>query len=74
MNGTKGSKIRTILEAIPDDGWVKASYIEEKTGISAHRIGAFISHHMLNAVVERRPVRLNGGGCYEYKRFRVIGG
>lgn len=73
MIGSKGSKIRKILEAIPDDSWVKASDVEEKTGISAHSVGAIISQHLLYELVERRSVRLNGGGCYEYRRLRRIG-
>ena len=68
MNGRKGPKVGKILKAIPDDSWVKASDIEEKTGLSAYEIGAIISEHLLYDVVERRSVRVNGGDCYERAR------
>jgi len=74
MSGCKGPNVMRILEAIPDDDWVRASDMEEKTGLSAYKIGGIISMYLLYDVVERRPVRGNGGSCYEYRRFRVIGG
>jgi len=73
MSGRKGSKVVKILEAIPDDGWFRASDMEEKTGLSVYEIGGIISEHLLYDVVERRSVRVNGGSCYEYRRFRMIG-
>jgi len=68
------SKVRRILEAIPEDSWVKASYIEEKTGIRARSVSGIISEHLLYAVVERRSVRVNGGSCYEYRCLRKMRG
>ena len=70
MSDVKGSKVERILEAIPDDSWVKASYIEEKTGIGVHSVSPIISQHLLYKFVERRSVRVNGGSCYEYKCLR----
>ena len=74
MSGRKGSKVKRILEAIPDVSWVKASDIEEKTGLSGHEIGAIISEHLLYDVVERKSVRVNGGSCYEYRCLRKMRG
>ena len=74
MKGGKRSKIGRILEAIPDDGWVRASYIEEKTGIKARSVSGIISEHLLYMVVERRSVRVNGGSCYEYRCLRRMRG
>ena len=72
MSHRKGAKVRRILEAIPDDGWVRASDMEEKTGLSAYEIGGIITMYLLYDVVERRPVRVNGGSCYEYRCFRKM--
>ena len=74
MNGRKESKVGRILEAIPDDSWVKASDVEEKTGLSAYEIGGIISECLLYDVVERRSVRVNGGDCYEYRCLRKMRG
>ena len=74
MSGVKGSKVGRILEVIPDDRWVKASEIGEKTGISAHIVGGIISQHLLYDIVERRSVRVNGGSCYEYRCLRKMRG
>jgi len=74
ISGVKGSKARRILEAIPDDGWVKASDIKEKTGIGAQKIGGIISQQLLYDTVERRPVRAYGGSCYEYRGLRRMRG
>ncbi len=74
MNGNKRSKVRRILEAIPEDSWVKASYIEEKTGISARSVSGIISEYLLYVVVERRSVRVNGGSSYEYRCLRKMRG
>lgn len=73
MSDGKRSKIMKIRDAIPDDSWVKASDIEEKTGIGARSVGGIISEYLLYAVVERRSVRVNGGSCYEYRCFRRLG-
>ena len=73
MNGGKGSKIRRILAAIPIDEWVKASDLEDQTGVSAHSVGALISKHLLYVVVERRKISKRGGALYEYRRLRRIG-
>ncbi len=74
MSGRKGSKVRRILEEIPDDGWVRASDIEEKTGIRARSVSGIISEHLLYVVVERRSVRVNGGSSYEYRCLRKMRG
>ncbi len=74
MSGVKGPKVRRIREAIPDDGWVRASDIEEKTGISSRSVSGIISEHLLYDFVERRSVRLNGGDCYEYRCLRKMRG
>ncbi len=74
MSGRKGSKVGKILEAIPDDSWVKASDMEEKTGFSAYEIGGIISEYLLYEVVERRLVHINGGNCYEYRCLRRMRG
>jgi len=74
MSGRKRSKVGRILEAIPENSWVKASDVEEKTGLNAHEIGGIISEHLLYDVVERRPVRVNGGSCYEYRCLRKMRG
>ena len=36
---------RFEVEAIPADGWVKAADVEEKTGLSAHSVGALYQLH-----------------------------
>jgi hypothetical protein len=46
----------------------------EKTGFSAQKIGCIISEYLLHDVVERRPVSLNGGSCYEYRCLRRMRG
>ncbi len=75
MSDSKKSKVRRILEAIPVDGWVKASDLEEKTGISAHSVGALVNHYLVSKFVERRKTqRTRGGGdFYEYRLLRRIG-
>ncbi|GAH71608.1 unnamed protein product [marine sediment metagenome] len=74
MSDGKRSKSRRILKAIPVDGWVNASDIEEKTGISTHTVGAFISHYLNTSVEKRKTQRTYGGGdVYEYRRLRRIG-
>jgi len=73
MNGNKRSKVRRILEAIPEDSWVKASDIEEKTGIHARSVSGIISEHLLYVFVERRKTR-SGGSCYEYRCLRKMRG
>ncbi|GAH10800.1 unnamed protein product, partial [marine sediment metagenome] len=45
MSGRKGSKADRILEEIPDDSWIKASDIEEKTDIRARSVSGIISEH-----------------------------
>lgn len=72
MSGRKGSKIDRILEAIPDDGWVRASDIEEKTGIRKRSVSGIISEHLLHDFIERRPVRVTGANCYEYRYLRKM--
>ena len=72
MSGRKESKVRRILEAIPEDSWVRASDIEEKTGIGARIVSGIISKQLLYDVVERRSVRVNGGSCYEYRCLRKM--
>ncbi|HUW46782.1 MAG TPA: hypothetical protein VMW50_13415 [Dehalococcoidia bacterium] len=72
MSGNKESNIRTVLEAIPDDSWVKASDIEKKTDLSVHEIGGIISQNLLHVFVERRKTSINGGAFYEYRRFRRL--
>ena len=74
MKGGKESKVERILKVIPDDHWVRASDIEEKTGINAQKIGGFISEHLLYVFVERRKTRMSGGGCYEYRCLRKMRG
>ena len=72
MSGRKESKVRRILEAIPEDSWVRASDIEEKTGIGSRIVGGIISKQLLYDVVERRSVRVNGGSCYEHGCLRKM--
>ena len=74
MSDGKRSKIGRILEEIPEDSWVRASDIEEKTGISARSVSGIISEYLLYAVVERRSVRVNGGSSYEYRCLRKMRG
>uniref|UniRef100_A0A6M3LWX7 Uncharacterized protein n=1 Tax=viral metagenome TaxID=1070528 RepID=A0A6M3LWX7_9ZZZZ len=72
MSGNRGSNIRKILEAIPDDNWIKASDIAKKIDLSVHEIGGFISHNLLFEFVERRKTSINGGAFYEYRSFRRL--
>jgi len=67
------SKVDRILEATPADEWVKAADVEEKTGLSAHSVGALIAYHLLNELVDRRHTRKYERGHYEYRRLRRIG-
>ncbi len=72
MSRRKGSKVRRILDAIPDDGWVRASDIEKMTGIRKRSVSAIISEHLLHEFIERRPVRVTGANCYEYRCLRKM--
>jgi len=62
------AKSKRILEAIPFDKWVKASDMEEKTGLSSHEIGAIISQDLSSKLVDRRHTRELNRGHYEYMR------
>ena len=73
MKGGKESKVERILKVIPDDRWVRASDIEEKTGIRSRSVSGFISEHLLYVFVERRKIR-SGGSCYEYRCLRKMRG
>ena len=74
MSHRKGPKVMRILEAIPEDSWIRASDMKEKTGLNSHEIGCIISEYLLYDFVERRPVRVNGGSCYEYRCLRKMRG
>ncbi len=74
MSEGKRFKIRKILEAIPDDSWIKASDVEERTGICAHSVGLLVKYYLASKFVERRKKIIRGEGeFYEYRRFRMIG-
>jgi len=62
-----------MSKAIPADEWVKASDVEEKTGLSAHSVGALITYHLLNELVDMRHTRKYEGGHYEYRRLKRAG-
>ncbi len=61
-----------ILEAIPYDEWIPASEIASRLGGETYEVARIISIKLLNADVERKPLRKKQGSPYLYRRLKRL--
>ena len=67
-----GRRKKLILNAIPQDDWVSATKISEKTGITPQAVGIIISKSLIPVYVERKKEDEKTPGTFIYRRRPVF--
>ena len=68
MKYIRGGRKRVVLEAIPQDRWVRAGEIASKVGMSSIGVGSIISWHLMPSHVEMKEIDEPKPGTKVYKR------